>query len=76
MCILEWLKFKSQQGAEIWFMIDVINLKEMPDGIMELGGRVKVLSGQDMTSCMEVVSVSFLRRAYASLLYLTVSSVV
>ena len=57
-------------------MIDVINLKEMPDGIMELGGRVKVLSGQDMTSCMEVGSVSFLRRAYASLLYLTVSSVV
>lgn len=57
-------------------MIDVINLKEMPDGIMELGGRVKLLSGQDMTSYMEVVSVSFLRRAYASLLYLTVSSVV
>ena len=76
MCILEWLKFESQQGAEIWFMIDVINLKEMPDGIMELGGRVKLLSGQYMTSYMEVVSVSFLRRAYASLLYLTVSSVV
>ena len=57
-------------------MIDVINLKEMPDGIMELGGRVKVLSGRDMTSYKEVVSVSFLRRAYASLLYLTVSSVV
>jgi len=33
-------------------MIDVINLKEMPEGIMELGGRVKVLSGQDMTSCI------------------------
>ena len=33
-------------------MIDVINLKEMPEGVVELGGRVKVLSGQDMTSCI------------------------
>lgn len=33
-------------------MINVINLEEMPEGIMELGGRIKVLSGKDMTSCM------------------------
>ena len=30
-------------------MIDVINLKEMPEGIMELGGRVEVLSGKHMS---------------------------
>lgn len=30
-------------------MIDVINLKEMPEGIVELGGRVEILSCKDMT---------------------------
>ncbi len=33
-------------------MIDVIDLKELPEGIMKLGGSVKVLSGQDMPSCV------------------------
>lgn len=33
-------------------MIDVINLEEMPECIMELGGRVEILSSQDMASCV------------------------
>ena len=33
-------------------MINVVNLKEMFEGIMELGGRVEILSCKDMTSCV------------------------
>ena len=31
-------------------MIDVVNLKEMPECIMEPGWGVEILSGKDMTS--------------------------
>lgn len=31
-------------------MIDVVNLKEMPEGIMELGRKIKVLPAR--TSCV------------------------
>ena len=33
-------------------MIDVVNLKEVPECLMELDGRVEILSGKDMTSCV------------------------
>lgn len=31
-------------------MIDVVNLKEMPQGIMEIGGRIEILSRKNMLS--------------------------
>lgn len=33
-------------------MIDVVKLKEMPEGIVEPGGRVEILSCKDITSCV------------------------
>ena len=50
MRIFELSKIKSQQRAEIHFMIDAINFNEVRNVIMKLCGRVEIFSDKHMAS--------------------------